>query len=219
MIDNNSKKQLAKKIWDKYKDLLKTLSESLKIDPIITASVLCVESSGQGFANGKMIIRFENHIFWKFWGKFHSDIFNQFFKFDLNKKWQGHQFRRTVVDDWVDFHNKGQKGEWEAFNFAYSFDSHFALCSISIGMPQLMGFNYKKVGYDSIEEMFKDFSSGEDKQIVGLFEFINNTPNAISALQKEDFVTFAKLYNGSGQAEVYANKIREYFDIFKEIVS
>ena len=40
-----------------------------------------------------MIIRFENHLFYRLWGKGHREQFDQYFKFDAKKHWLGHNFR------------------------------------------------------------------------------------------------------------------------------
>jgi len=199
------------KIWNNYGGLLEVLSKVLNIEPAIATSVLCVESSGKGFEDGRMIIRFENHIFWKYWGKGHQETFNKYFKFDPNKKWLGHQFC-DFDGSWVDFHKLGQMGERDVFAFANQLDVKAAIDSISMGMPQIMGFNYKRIGYKSEKEMFDAFSTELRSQIIGLFDFIGVGTKMCSALQNKDFLTFAKLYNGPGNAEVYSNKIKTNYE-------
>jgi len=209
-----------KRIWNNYGGLLENLSKTLKIDTGVGVAVLCVESKGRGFAqNGRMIIRFENHVFWKFWGKSHPSFFSDHFRFNPRKPWQGHKFRKNLKSDWTVFHRKGQSGEWGVFEFARSKHQRFAMYSISMGMPQIMGFNHKRIGYKSAKMMFDSFSRSERNQIIGLFNFIAEMgSNLTAALKKKNFFTFAKLYNGPGRAKVYADRIKTYYDLFKKLI-
>ena len=209
-IDDNSS---VAKIWNNYGGLLEVLSKTLNIEPAIAASVLCVESSGKGFEDCRVIIRFENHIFWKYWGKSHEFLFNDHFAYDKKKPWTNHLFRGKLGDDlWKDFHKQGQGGEWEVFKFARDLNEKAAIDSISMGMPQIMGFNFERIGYKSEREMFDVFSTELRSQIIGLFDFIGIGTKMCFALQNKDFLTFAKLYNGSGNAEVYSNKIKTNYE-------
>lgn len=213
------RKRLIRRIWNKFGGLLAELSTILKIDPGVAVAVLCVESSGRGFArDGRMIIRFENHVFWKYWGKSHPSDFSAHFKFDPRKPWRGHKFRRSLKTKWVTFHRKGQAGEWMAFEFALSKHQRFSTYSISMGMPQIMGFNHQTIGYESVKKMFDSFSRNEKNQIIGLFDFINCADSKmIRFLRRRDFAAFARLYNGPGQAPVYAGRIKTYCQEFKEL--
>lgn len=220
------RQRLVKRTWNNYGGLLEGLSKMLKIDPAVAVAVLCVESSGKGFARdgqttrpGRMIIRFENHIFWRYWGKSHPSLFFDHFKFNSDKPWRGHKFRKTLKSGWTTFHQEGQAGEWEVFEFARSKHQRFSMYSISMGMPQIMGFNHKKIGYKSVRKMFDFFSRGERNQIIGLFDFTGGTnSNMSSALRKKDFFIFAKLYNGPGKAKIYAERIKTYYELFNKLM-
>ena len=215
-INDNSS---VAKIWNDYGGLLEVLSKVLNIEPATAASVLCVESNGKGFEDGRVIIRFENHIFWKYWGKNHEFLFNDHFAFDKKKPWTDHLFRGKLGDDlWKDFHKKGQQGEWEVFKFARDLDECCAIDSISMGMSQIMGFNFGRIGYKSEKEMFDTFSTEIRSQIIGLFDFIGIGTKMCSALQDKDFLTFAKLYNGPGNAEVYSNKIKTNYEFLNALL-
>jgi hypothetical protein len=209
----------VRRIWNKFGGLVTELSDLLKIDPGVAAAILCVESSGRGFApDGRMIIRFENHAFWKYWGKSHPSDFSAHFKFDQRRPWRGHKFRGSVKGEWVPSHRKGQSGEWEAFELARSKHQRLAAYSISMGMPQIMGFNHGKIGYKSVRTMFDSFSSGDRNQIVGLFDFINADSKMVRFLRRGDFVGFARLYNGPAKAAVYSERLEKYCEEFKRLM-
>ncbi len=211
-----TERQLAS-TWNRFGGLLTHLSGNKDIDVACSISVLCVESSGKGFepANrDRMIIRFENHKFWKYWGRQHPEQFHDHFQYKRGQAWKGHRWRKTEFNDWATFHGN-QAAEWEVLDFARSLDEPAALQSISMGAPQIMGFHYKGLGYASPLDMFNDFSSGIGPQIHGLFEFLSDT--MLLRLRNRDFEGFAALYNGSGQKEYYGGLLKKYYTLFKRV--
>lgn len=221
-LNGSSRQKKIARTWNQFGGLLETLSGSMQLDPACAVAVFCVESSGKGFQKSnqdRMIIRFENHVFWKTWGKENPQIFHQHFKYGKqedgrNKIWLGHQFRPSQEGNWKTFHGSQSK-EWEVLDFAKALDESAALTSISMGAPQIMGFHYKRLGFESAKEMFNKFNKDIQYQIEGFYHFMSSP--MIQALQENDFITFAELYNGSGQKEKYGNWIQEHYQIFKEL--
>lgn len=215
--DADGKTRQAARIWNRFGGLLQRLSDRLRIDPAVAVAVIAAESSGNGFLNNRMIIRFENHYFWRLWGKDNVDKFQRHFSFNESEPWKQHLFRADTNGQWLDFHGS-QDNEWNAFNKARTFNDEAAKGSISMGLPQIMGANYKLIGYDSAAAMFTAFSKDERNQILGLFDFIQG-PETVSrkviALQNQDFVSFAEQYNGPGQAAMYGSLLRLYFELFR----
>jgi len=98
--------RLTARIWNSFGGLLEPLAERLHINPGVAVAVVATESSGSGFQNGRMIIRFENHHFWRHWGRLHPETFVKYFSFNANKPWTNHQFRPTADKSWQTFHGK-----------------------------------------------------------------------------------------------------------------
>jgi hypothetical protein len=211
--------RLLKRTWNNFGGLLDKLSKKLSINPAVAAAVLCVESSGKGFgSDGRMIIRFENHVFWRYWGKSNPEEFQNHFAFDEKKPWHGHRFRNSTKERWKPVHGKGQAREWEVFEFARTRHPRFSMYSISMGLPQIMGFNHRRIGYKSVGQMFASFKRGEAYHIIGLFDFVATAESdLLSVLRKKDFLAFAREYNGPGQAERYAELIEGYAKSFEEL--
>jgi len=203
--------------WNQYGGLIQQISSQISIDPTVALAVLSVESGGKGFAaDGRMIIRFENHYFYHYWGSIHEDQYNRHFKFNADKTWKGHQYRISTSSSWQDVHTGYQKDEWQVFEFASQFDGTAALKSISMGSPQIMGANHHLIGYSTVEQMYHEFQSDMRHQIWGLFRFIE-AKNLMPDLIAEDFIAFAKVYNGPARTSTYGNKIRLYVDEFRQI--
>jgi peptidoglycan hydrolase-like protein with peptidoglycan-binding domain len=196
--------------WNGYGGLLSELAAVLGFKPAAAAAVLAVESAGEGFWDGRMVIRFENHIFRGRRTEVDDATFSAHFRMDSSQAWKEHQWRPDN-GAWIDQHTRsaGQDGEWAVFEYASSLDRVAALKSISMGAPQIMGFNYSKIGYSSPEEMFDIFSRGDREHVLGLFDFFRSDHKMVRALRSESFVDFAAIYNGPGQAEHYGDQIEK----------
>ncbi len=205
--------KIVAEMYNKYGNFLEALSDEIGIDIATAIAVMSVESGGKGFIDGKLIIRFENHLFYRYWGVNNPDKFADHFSFRSNKKWLDHKFRASKDDAWESFHGKQTK-EWEVFEFARKLDNNLAIKSISMGAPQILGSNAKTIGYDSMQKMFDNFEENIRYHIFAFFDFLS--PRMIKYLQNSEFVNFAKYYNGTGQAQRYGKIIQDYFEIFKK---
>ena len=202
---------IVKSTYNKYGNMLSLLSKKLGIELASSIAVLSVESGGVGIDNGRVLIRFENHLFYKYWGSDNEAVYNKHFKFDAGKNWLGHKFRKDPDGEWIDFHGDQSK-EYEALNFARTLDDEKALLSISMGLPQILGSNSKLVGYDNVKDMFDNFNKDIRFHIFALFDFFS--PRMVKYLRERDFVSFAKYYNGQGQAVRYGKFIQDYYEAF-----
>jgi len=200
-------------------ELINTIKQAVKLTQtqIPLARLLAfieVESGGRGFAEHtnkdgtkttKLIAQFEPHIFSKATGIPRSK--------DNNWAWD-----ENVVDV--------QSKEWEAFNEAFTkVDKVKAMESTSWGLPQIMGFNYKQAGYNSVGEMLDDYKKGELQQVVSLIKFIQNSPKLYKAVLEKDYEQIAAIYNGRHHRELatrngwkpYPDKLREAEEKYKSV--
>jgi hypothetical protein len=211
-----SAQRLAAATWNHAGGLLEALAGHLKFHTGAAVAVFGVESGGDAFGpDGRMVIRFENHHFYRNWGRSNGEQFAAHFQFNQSRQWTGHRWR-PAAGEWRDVH-AGQSSEWDAFQFARSLDETAAMLSISMGGPQIMGMNFADAGFESVRAMFDAFSAGERRQIVAFFDFLQGPgtqPRKVLALQRQDFATFASLYNGPGNAAEYSARIGALFDAF-----
>jgi hypothetical protein len=215
-----SAERLVAGTWNKAGNLLRALAAELKFDPGAAVAVFCTESSGNGFSpDGRMLIRFENHHFLRHWGDAHKDIFDAHFRCNSKKSWTGHQWRESAAGEFENVH-QSQNSEWRAFEFARTLDETAAKLSVSMGGPQILGSNYAGAGFESVDRMFEAFSESEQRQIVAFFDFLEGTetqPHKVLALQRLDFMRFAKLYNGPANAAVYSARIAAMYQTFQRL--
>lgn len=153
-----------------------------------------VESGGKGFhpTTGKLMIQFEPHIF---------------------SRLTGIEISHTNSYSWDENKIDVQSKEWPAFSEAFGINANAAMESTSIGLPQIMGFHWKRLGYSSVGAMWDDFKQGEVSQIKALIKFIITDPNLLKAMKAKDYHMIASLYNGKGYRELARKQGREPYDI------
>lgn len=79
--------------------------------------------------------------------------------------------------------------------------------SASYGIGQVMGFNYKALGYSTLKQFVDAMHESEAKQLDAMIRFIT-VNNLKGALIRKDWAAFAKGYNGSGyRANKYDDKL------------
>ena len=144
-----------------------------KLDPALLEAFIAVESGGKGFDDktGKILIQFEPKPF----------------------------FNRTqqLIENKVDVQSK----EWEAFNKAFKINPDAAMESTSIVLPQIMGFHWKRLGFESVGKFWDYMKGGLVNQICALIKFIEADPKLLKAFNEKDWHKMAMFYNGSGYAE------------------
>jgi len=145
-----------------------------------------VEAAGSGFllkepAPARPKILFERHWFYKLTPEPVSKV-----RPDLSSKTPGGY--------------KGGSAEWTRLRDACAFDMANALKSASWGLGQVMGFNFKVAGCDSIEQFIVEAFSGEAAQFGHMMNFIDNN-NLMDELRRGDWRGFARGYNGPNYAQ------------------
>ena len=214
MINDNN---LLARIWNKYGGLLSAIASKMEFDPAIAVAILAQESGGQPYGtDGRLFIRFENHLFNTYWGKKNVAVYNDHFQIG-SPAWTGHKWRPKASVAWRTCHTS-QSAEWEVFSFAQTLDDEAAKKSISMGLPQVLGSNFAVLGFASVKDMFNAFVVSERNQVVAFFDFLQgNAPIATNALKKRDFKTIASIYNGAGNADQYGKLIESHYNNFNKL--
>lgn len=180
-------------------------AEYLDCEPESIMAVVKVEVNGSGFvAPGKPSILFEGHIFWK-----------QLKKHGIDPEKYAKSNPNVVYSKWDKSKYKGGIKEYDRLEEAMKINREAALESISMGMFQIMGFNYASCGCKDVEEMWTKMCISEVEQFALGLEFIRIN-NLDTYLQKRDWAGFAKRYNGP---EYYKNqydkKLRIAYESYK----
>lgn len=150
-----------------------TLTDLTKENKAILLAFIEVETGGEGFDSktGKILIQFE------------PSWFKKKAPYAPSGKWSLNKVER-------------QDKEWIAFNDAFYKNANAAMESTSIGLGQIMGFNYKMLGFKTVGEMWDDAKKGIPNQVEQIIAFINAYPALKKALVAHNWSLAAKYYNG-----------------------
>ncbi len=163
-----------------------------------------VESNGSGFLpDGTPKILYERHIMYKRLAETKGESFavdesNQHPDL-VNKK----PFEKYATSD----------KQHDILKRAVDIDRNCALESCSWGMFQIMGFNWKMMGYSSIQEFVNAMFANEAAQLDAFIRFVSPQKALVSALKALDFDKAASIYNGPNYKRFnYADKMRKEFE-------
>ena len=163
------------------------------IHPAALLAVKLIESGTKsGFLDsGKPQILFEGHVFYKYLKANVKSL-------DMNKLCA--QYPNIVYPKWDKSKYFGGEKEWTRLEQARKINLKYANYAASWGMFQVMGFNYKTCGCKSIDEFVEKMCTSQEHQLLLTLNFLKNS-NLIVPLQKRQWATFAKGYNGPGFAQ------------------
>ncbi len=156
-----------------------------------------VESSGKGFlVYGKPRILFEGHVFWKELKK--RNIEPNSFLSSLSQD--------VLYEKWTKKYYRGGEGEYDRMEKAASISAlpgtkEAAYCSASWGSFQIMGYHFKSLGYNSIDNFVSAMNDHEREHLAAFGKFISmksiSGKKLIDWLKEKNWGKFAEGYNGS----------------------
>ncbi len=100
------------------------------------------------------------------------------------------------------------------FSEAFALNPEAAMMSCSWGKFQVMGFNWDDLGYSSIHEFVDSMKEGEAEHLDSFVRFV--IKNGLKdELQRKDFKTFARIYNGPDyRTNKYDTKMESFYKKF-----
>ncbi|MBT7903496.1 DUF3380 domain-containing protein [Candidatus Woesearchaeota archaeon] len=181
-------------------------AQKLGVEFVFFKALTIVEAGGKFFSSdGRIVIRMEPHVF--------------------NSRHLGPEFKKVKRDDAGSWGTStingrmiggvscqgGQENEYKCFEKAITINEKAAYLSISMGAPQIMGFNHKTAGYSSPQEMFKDFQASGLNQVKGFIKFVENYRTLLKSAQSKNFASFGQTYNGDTTGK-YAAKLEKIYN-------
>lgn len=189
----------------------------LGVDVATIRAVFQTETGGQTYASdGRIKILYERHYFSKL----------TYHKYDEDRdiSWRTGYKGKTIrvngkdvptpkIDRYGNLSN-----QYRRFEKAKTLDEEAAYASLSYGSFQIMGNNYKAAGYNSAKEFGEAmFHADENTMLDAFVNFVSSDPAKIKALQKHNWASFARLYNGPNyKRNNYDVKMRNYYNIYKD---
>ena len=173
----------------------------LDIEPCAMSAVYSVESAGNGLLpSGRPKILFEGHVFWK-----------ELKKRSLDPQSFSEANPDIIYLKWVKTHYRGGEKEIKRLERAEKINQEAAWCSASWGAFQIMGFNYKACGYNSVFDFVEANKGGAASQLKTFCGFIRQ--NNMTRHLDKNWTGFARAYNGPGYAQNnYDRKLRSAYE-------
>jgi hypothetical protein len=164
--------------------LIREFSEQYKIDPALILAIGKKESNLNNVdKDGNLIKRYEPHIYRGFYLVSKGRI-------------PKHPALPGLMSDWIKKHS----------------DKQLEMISTSYGIFQIMGYYYPELGYSKIEDLVEDWSV-EEVCVHKSLEFMVKYRGGdfLKALQKNDYETIARLWNGTGfKKNNYDTDLKKY---------
>lgn len=150
-------------------------------------AVAKVESAKTGFlSDGAPKILFEGHIF-------HRETGGKYSKREI--------YKDISYKNWTTkYYGEDGFEEYERFKRAFELDQVAAIKSASWGKFQIMGFNYKRAGFDDIYNFMVAMDESERKHLEAFVNFIFSV-GLDDELRNKEWVEFARGYNGREYAK------------------
>ena len=176
--------------------------------PASVKAVIKVESSGRGFYfDKKPTILFEGHKFWE------QLILKGFDPKELEEKNRDILYRYWTKK----YYSRNSQKEYHRLDKAIKIDEESALKSASWGMFQIMGFNHKSAGFDTVYEFVEYIKVSEKNQLDAFFTFLKKG-GCFKHLKNKNWAEFARCYNGSAfKKNGYDAKLQKAYFKSKDI--
>ncbi|EKF56244.1 hypothetical protein I215_01938 [Galbibacter marinus] len=168
----------------------------------VIKAVANIESAKTGFlSDGSPKILFEGHIF-------HGETAGKYSKREIYKDISYSKWTRKYYGDGYQ--------EYDRFRRAFELDPIAAIKSASWGKFQIMGFNYKRAGFNDVFEFMVAMDTSERKHLEAFVGFIKST-GLDDELKSKDWKGFARGYNGSAYAQNrYDEKLMKAYKIYAQ---
>ena len=180
-------------------DDIASAARRLAVDEATIRAVTTVESGAGGFLSdgtGRPRILFEAHAFSTATGGAYDPSHPNI----SSPLWNRSLYRGGAL-------------EYDRLAEAIALDRRAALCSASWGMFQVMGSNHAACGYIDIEGFVTAMVSGEPAHL-GAFLLFVRAADLLPVLQRHDWATFARTYNGPGYAaQNYDGKLAQAYAV------
>lgn len=170
-----------------------------------------IESRGRGFLdNGKPVVLFERHIMYR----------------QLTARTNGQDSPAGLkrhADELAALHPNivnptpggyvGGNGEHMRLTKARQIDHSAALESTSWGAFQIMGFHWRRLGYDSVQAFVASMETNESHQFRAFVTFLQTDNELQGALKAGRWADFARIYNGPQYASnSYHLRLQQAFE-------
>ncbi len=201
---------------------IRAAAERVNCDPRVIAAICEVEAPKGGFnADGTPVILYERHYFDKLFVD--GDLLGKNVEEQTAIRATIRATQRDIC--WpraLSFAKVDKAGnpiaaidrygpsnqQYDRLNRARRYSDTAALMSASWGKFQIMGENYRRIGWKSVQAFVRAMQASERDHLDAMVGFLYSKPGLVQAVRGKDWRAIAKLYNGPSQVAHYAPKLQ-----------
>lgn len=101
--------------------------------------------------------------------------------------------------------------QYERLKRAQQYSDSAALESASWGRFQIMGENWSRIGWKSVQAFVRAMYASERDHLDAFIGFVRSKPPLVQAMQKKDWANIAKYYNGTAQVSYYGPRLEQAY--------
>ncbi|QDD90580.1 N-acetylmuramidase domain-containing protein [Pseudomonas oryzihabitans] len=119
----------------------------------------------------------------------------------------------------ADTYGPSGRFQYERLIRAYRLNKDAALQASSWGKFQIMGFNHKAAGYETVKDFTRAMSMGDGEHIKAFLKFAKSNTVLLRGLRTKNFETIAQGHNGKNWKEInpdYAKNIEAFYNEYKK---
>jgi hypothetical protein len=169
---------------------------------------------------GLPVIRFEVHSILRM---SNEDLSSVIELRDAPTAWHAdaHWYKNDPDAEWERVHSGSQADEWGALAATSGIDPTSAMKCASYGVGQLMGWHYKTLGYETVQEMVADALLGPSSQFDQWGKFFKNKNDGalLDSMRNLEWREFARVYNGPGQVDYYGAALDKHYNKAKKAIA
>jgi len=163
--------------------VVKMVAQGFGLDSQAFQALIDVETSGSGFLDdGRPKILLERHYVYR-----------------LATLAQRAALPASVCYPTAGGYGAPGANQWDRFEIVAAVDLDLAIRSVSWGLGQVMGDNWKTIGEQSAQDMMWRAGIAESKQLEQMAAFITTKAGLKAAINAHDWLAVARMYNGPAQ--------------------
>lgn len=238
LLDDES---IVVETWNRFGGLAERISQKLGIPVGTIIAFWAAENFASGLKTDRLLIDFDEQVFYDLWGKDHLSTFNNP-DHNLSITSDSYSLQELLDNqnaEWSKFFTAGNLGPEGAgfaninletaspevqskIGLAIEAVNRATIMSTRMGVTQILGADYADLGYSSAQEMWIDFSNPANAvriQLISPFERLQTEQTAaISALQASDYEAFSAIHTNEDGLD-YAGQLQFNFEVYERLIT
>ncbi|GAB5468163.1 MAG: hypothetical protein Kilf2KO_11930 [Rhodospirillales bacterium] len=210
--------------YNRIGGLLDLTAERLELETPHLLAIWLALSGGITAKPGRLPLRIDLKRLFNRWGKDRPKRFDRHFRFGgrqavAGAAWQNQQWRPDEEEDWRAAHIGDAAREGAVFELVSSLaNEEVASQATTFGEPQIPGFLYGELGYETAAGLYAACRLSERWQVCALGDLLRSQ-GMVAALRAEDWRAMTEAYKGLVAIATVGRRLAEAYECALELES